>query len=139
VVILFLFPARISFWTGHYRYCACAVLYNAHHISRKLLSKLCFTACLRNNGIMAKTLPPTSNFALCLDQKQEYHLGWPKIRRYRIAGKFGEFSEILSHLPIKTHQILERFSSDLSCDASCINDRMNTLQLTRASSGSVVY
>jgi len=54
-------------------------------------------------------------------------------------GEFGEFSEILSHSPIKTHQILERFSRNLSCGASCINDGTNTLQLTCASSGSVVY
>jgi len=40
VVIFFLVPARISFWTGHYRYSACAVLYIM--LSRKLLSKLCW-------------------------------------------------------------------------------------------------
>ena len=65
---------------------------------------------------------------------------------YRIAGKFGggkfgefgEFGKIVSHSPIKTHQFLKRFSRDLSCSASCINDRTNTLQLTLASSGSVV-
>jgi len=51
--------------------------------------------------------------------------------------KFGEFSEILSHSPIKAHQILERFSRDLSCGASCINDGMNTLQLTRANQLSI--
>ena len=47
---------------------------------------------------------------------------------YHILGKFGKFGKIVSHSPIKTHQFLKRFSHDLSCGASCINDGTNTLQ-----------
>ena len=34
VVILFLIPARIRFWTGHFWYYACAILFSAHYKNR---------------------------------------------------------------------------------------------------------
>ena len=65
---------------------------------------------------------------------------------YRIAEKFGEigeFGEITSHSPIKTHQIFKD-SHVIYRVVPRVSPRVSTterllLQLTHATSGSVVY